>query len=54
MPYFPSGLHTTSFSPPLYDTFAIVTRRGRRLTPGAREFLADVETHMRAFSERLA
>ena len=47
MPYFSRGLHTTSFSPPLYDTFATVTRRGRRLSPGARGLLADIETHMR-------
>jgi DNA-binding transcriptional LysR family regulator len=47
-PYYPEGLSTASFSPALYDTFAIVTRPGARLSPGVRELLADVETHMRA------
>jgi DNA-binding transcriptional LysR family regulator len=46
--YYPRGLSTASFSPPLSDTFAVVTRPGRRLTPGVRELLADLETHMRA------
>ena len=28
-PYYPEGLSTASFSPPLYDTFAVITRAGR-------------------------
>ena len=28
-PYYPAGLSTASFSPALYDTFAIITRAGR-------------------------
>jgi DNA-binding transcriptional LysR family regulator len=47
-PYYPKGLSTTSFSPALYDTFAIITRPGARLSPGVRELLADLEGHMRA------
>jgi DNA-binding transcriptional LysR family regulator len=52
-PYYPAGLSTASFSPPLYDTFAIITRAGARLSPGVRELLTDLEAHMRAIAERL-
>ena len=52
-PYYPAGLSTASFGPPLYDTFAIITRAGARLSPGVRELLADLEAHMRAIAERL-
>ncbi len=45
-PYYPDGLTTTSFSPALYDTFAIVTRPGARLSTGVRELLAALEEHM--------
>jgi DNA-binding transcriptional LysR family regulator len=51
-PYYPDALSTAPFSPPLYDTFAIVTRPGARLPPGLRELLADLEDHMRAMAER--
>jgi DNA-binding transcriptional LysR family regulator len=47
-PYYPPGLTTVPFSPALYDTFAIVTRPAARLTPGVREFLTELESHMRA------
>ena len=50
--YYPTGLSTASFAPALYDTFAIITRPGSRLSPGVRELLADIETHMRAVAER--
>jgi DNA-binding transcriptional LysR family regulator len=46
-PYFPTHLHTASFSPPLHDTFAVVTRLGARLSPAVRELVADLEHHMR-------
>ena len=49
-PYYPRGLSTTSFSPALYDTFAIITRPGARLAPGVRELLTDLETHMSAIA----
>ncbi len=52
-PYYPEGLSTASFSPALYDTFAIITRPGRRLSPGVRELLTDLEAHMRAVAEAL-
>ena len=50
-PYYPAGLTTAPFSPALYDTFAIITRPGARLSPGVRELLADVEAHMRAVAD---
>jgi DNA-binding transcriptional LysR family regulator len=50
-PYYPSGLTTASFSPALYDTFAIITRSGARLSPGVRELLEALETHMRTVAE---
>ena len=50
-PFFPAGLSTVSFRPALYDTFAIVTRTGARLSPGVRELLADLEAHMRSVAE---
>ena len=52
-PYFPKGLPTASFRPALYDTFAIVTRPGARLSAGVRELLGDVEAHMRAVADEL-
>jgi DNA-binding transcriptional LysR family regulator len=52
-PYFPAGLHTVAFSPTLYDTFAIITRTGTRLSPGVRELLTGLESHMRAVAAEL-
>jgi DNA-binding transcriptional LysR family regulator len=51
--YYPAGLSTTPFSPPLYDTFAIVTRTVARLAAGVRELLGDLEAHLRAVAEDL-
>jgi DNA-binding transcriptional LysR family regulator len=51
-PYYPAGLSTTSFAPALYDTFAVITRAGSRLSPGVRELVAAVEAHMRAAAAR--
>jgi DNA-binding transcriptional LysR family regulator len=51
-PFYPAGLSTAPFTPALYDTFAIITRPGARLSPGVRELLADLETHMRAVADR--
>jgi DNA-binding transcriptional LysR family regulator len=50
-PYYPEGLTTAPFSPPLYDTFAIITRPAARLSPGMRELIADLEAHMRAVAD---
>jgi DNA-binding transcriptional LysR family regulator len=52
-PYYPRDLHTAPFSPALYDTFAIISRPGARLSPGVRELLTDIEAHMRAVVEAL-
>ena len=50
-PYYPPGLSTASFSPALYDTFAVITRPSARLSAGVRELLAELETHMRTAAE---
>jgi DNA-binding transcriptional LysR family regulator len=51
---FPSDrLHTASFDPPMFDTFAIVTRRGGSLSPATRELLELGEERMAAFARRL-
>lgn len=52
-PYYPEGLSTASFSPALYDTFAIVTRPGARLSAGVRELLAGLEEHLRSVADEL-
>ena len=51
--YYPAGLSTASFDPPLHDTFAIVTRTGSRPSAGVRELLAALEAHMRAVAAEL-
>ena len=50
-PYYPATLTTAPFEPALYDTFAVVTRAGARLSPAVRELLAVLETHMRAVAD---
>jgi DNA-binding transcriptional LysR family regulator len=52
-PYYPSELTTATFDPPLFDTFAIVTRPGRRLSQGVRALLLDIEAHMRDMAEHV-
>jgi len=52
-PYYPQDLNTASFNPALYDTFAIISRPGARLSPGVRELLTDLEAHMRAVTAEL-
>jgi len=52
-PYYPDGLRTAPFSPALYDTFAVVTRPGARLSAGVRELLDELEAHMRAVAGEL-
>jgi DNA-binding transcriptional LysR family regulator len=52
-PYYPAGLSTAFFSPPLYDTFAIITRPGARISAGVRELLAELEEHMRNVAAEL-
>jgi DNA-binding transcriptional LysR family regulator len=53
-PHHPAGLTTVGFSPALYDTFAIITRRAARLSPATRALVADLEAHMRAVADDLA
>ena len=51
---FPSQrLHTASFDPPMYDTFAIVTRRGGGLSPATRDLVELAESRMGEFARRL-
>jgi DNA-binding transcriptional LysR family regulator len=52
-PYYPKGLTTAAFSPPLYDTLAVITRAAARLSPGARELLTALEAHLRAVADEL-
>jgi DNA-binding transcriptional LysR family regulator len=52
-PYYPQGLNTASFAPALFDTFAIITRPGARLSPGVRELLGHLEAHMRTVADEL-
>ena len=49
-PHYPAGLSTVGFSPALYDTFAIITRRAARLSAATRELVADLEAHMTALA----
>ena len=51
--FYPRGLTTASFSPALYDTFAVISRRAARLSPAVRELVADIEAHMRAVAGEL-
>jgi LysR substrate binding domain len=53
-PYYSPGLSAAPFSPALYDTFAVITRPGARLSPGVRELLADLEAHLRAVADELS
>jgi DNA-binding transcriptional LysR family regulator len=50
-PYYPPGLFTASFSPALFDTFAVITRQGARVSASVRGLLADLEVHMRAVAD---
>jgi DNA-binding transcriptional LysR family regulator len=52
-PYFPDTLNVAPFSPALYDTFAIITRQGTRISAGMRELLAALEAHMREAADAL-
>jgi hypothetical protein len=41
------------FDPPLYETFAFITRRNAHLTPATREFIAVAEKRVAALARRL-
>lgn len=45
---FARRLTTVSLDPPLYDTFAFITRRGARPSPATREFMALAERRIEA------
>ena len=42
-----------AFDPPLYDTFAFITRRNAQLSPAAREFMALAEKRVAALERQL-
>jgi hypothetical protein len=42
-----------AFSPALYDTFAVITRPGARLSPGVRELVTELEEHMCAVADEI-
>lgn len=46
-PTFPAGLHTAPFAEPLYDTIALVRRRGRPLSRATRELARLAEDTIR-------
>jgi DNA-binding transcriptional LysR family regulator len=47
-------LATVPFDPPLYDTFAFITRRNAQLSPAGREFIALAEKRVAALERRLS
>jgi DNA-binding transcriptional LysR family regulator len=49
----PKRLGWTPFAEPIYDTFAFINRRGARLSPAAREFMALAEERMQAMAFEL-
>jgi DNA-binding transcriptional LysR family regulator len=49
----PKRLGWVPFADPLYDTFAFINRRGARLSPAAREFMALAEERMQAMAQQL-
>jgi DNA-binding transcriptional LysR family regulator len=51
---FSRRLSTTSFSPPLYDTFAFITRHNAHLSPATRAFMEVAEKRVKALARRLA
>ena len=49
----PKKLGWVPFAEPIYDTFAFINRRGARLSPAAREFMALAEERMQAMAQDL-
>ena len=49
----PKRLGWVPFADPIYDRFAFINRRGARLSPAAREFMAVAEDRMSAMAEEL-
>lgn len=52
-PDFPNALTVARFRPVVHETFAIVTRRGARLSPAMETFVADLRVHMRGLDPPL-
>jgi DNA-binding transcriptional LysR family regulator len=52
-PAYPSGLTSASFAPAIHDTFAVITRRAARLSPGVRELIGDLAAHMQSVAAEL-
>ena len=50
-PEFPADIHVAHFQPRLYDTFAVATRPGARLSPATRELLAIAEERLTSLGE---
>jgi hypothetical protein len=46
-------LKGVGFEPPLYDTFAFITRRNAHLSPASREFIRLAEKRVEALQRRL-
>jgi DNA-binding transcriptional LysR family regulator len=46
---FPQRLRTTTFDPPLYDTFAVVWRKGAKLSPATQELVRLAERQLLQF-----
>ncbi|CAA9512367.1 MAG: Transcriptional regulator, LysR family [uncultured Solirubrobacteraceae bacterium] len=49
---FSRRLHSTPFDPPLYDTFAFITRRDAHISPATRAFMALAEKRLEALGRR--
>jgi DNA-binding transcriptional LysR family regulator len=52
-PSYPEGLTTALFAPAVHDTFAVITRRGARLSRGVRELIDDLAAHMQSVAAEL-
>src|SRR3954469_9938888 len=46
-------LHAVAFDPPLYETFAFITRRNAHLSPATRAFMEIAERRVQALQKRL-
>jgi DNA-binding transcriptional LysR family regulator len=49
---FARRLHAVPFDPPLYDTFAFITRRDAHVSPATRAFIAIAEKRLQALERR--
>ena len=46
---FPETLNAIPFDPPLYDTFAFVSRRGTKISPATRELIRLAKAELAGF-----